>query len=217
MKSDFSEFEGKLDSANRKILAGLTTPFAIQTYLDSLPYVSEELESHPAGSNARQAVSLLGWRHAGCAGIRTDWIKARMIDLIPASGLDDDHVLAIFQVDNKFGAVAKSNFAGLRYREPLYRSLRELAMSYFEQFYNVDGLKTLRGYTRPINLSSYNRYDWQTSQAGSDHVVERLYSLKMIPLLSPEQAERLTPVDPRSYQAGMLGTDPAGLYKLEKR
>ena len=140
--------------------------------------------------------------------------RAHIIDLVPEPGLDDDHVLAIFQVNGFYGAVAKSNFAGLRYREPVYRTLRELVMSYFEGFFNADGIKTLRGYTRPLNLASYDRYAWQFKQSGVDRVVERLYKFTMVPVISNDQYERLNPVDERSYQAGLLGSDPTGLFKI---
>ena len=110
---------------------------------------------------------------------------------------------------------AKSNFSGLRYREPIYRSLRELAMSYFEDFFNSQGEKTLRAYTRPLNLASYDRYGWVWSEAGVARISKRLYSLKPIPLITAQQAAALSPVDARSYTAGMYGTDPAGLFKLE--
>ena len=68
-----------------------------------------------------------------------------------------------FRHNGKYGAVAKSNYVGLRFREPVFRSLRELVMSYFEVFFNVEGQKTLRGYTRPLDLAAYNRYNWQTT------------------------------------------------------
>ena len=81
-------------------------------------------------------------------------------------------------------------------------------MSYFEVFFNVEGQKTLRGYTRPLDLAAYDRYNWQTTQPGVDRVVRRLYSLRSIPVISAEEAAALHPIDERSYQAGMLGANP---------
>ena len=63
---------------------------------------------------------------------------------------DTDHVLAVFRIDRRWGAIAKSNFTGLRYREPVYRDLRELVMSYFDGYMNLRGERTLRAYSPPV-------------------------------------------------------------------
>ena len=80
---------------------------------------------------------------------------------------DDDHVLAVFRQRGHWGALAKSNYAGLRFREPVYRTLRELAMSYFEHYFNLNGEKTLRRYSRPVNLKRFDRIGWMTSKKTS--------------------------------------------------
>jgi hypothetical protein len=137
----------------------------------------------------------------------------QVVDMFPDPGMDDDHVLAIFRVEGRFGAVAKSNFSGLRMREPVYRDLHELVMSYFEDFYNVNGVRTLRTYTRPLNLAAYDRFGWEYSDAGVDKIEKKLLSLRRIPLITPEMAARLNPLDQLSYQAGMLGTNLKGVYQ----
>jgi hypothetical protein len=109
--------------------------------------------------------------------------------------------------------VAKSNFVGLRYREPVYRSLRELVISYFNDFYNLNGVKSLRYYTRPLKLSAFTRLDWMVSDAGADAIERRLLQLRRIPLLLPDIAASLSPVDALSYKAGMLNVNYDGLYK----
>jgi hypothetical protein len=136
-----------------------------------------------------------------------------ILDLQSNPGLDDDHVLAIYKIKAHYGAVAKSNFVGLRYREPIYRSLRELALSYFEDFYNLNGLKSLRFYTRPINLSVYDSLNWEWDDSRLTVIEKRLKDLKLTTLITPEMALGLLPVDPLSYQAGMLGTNLDGVYK----
>jgi len=73
---------------------------------------------------------------------------------------DDDHVLAVLRDRGHWGAVAKSNYAGLRYREPVYRTLRELVMSYFEHYYNLQGQKTLRRYSRPVDHARFDGVRW---------------------------------------------------------
>jgi len=127
--------------------------------------------------------------------------------------MDDDHVLVIYRVDGLWGAVAKSNYSGLRFREAVYRSLRELVMSYFEDFFNVDGIRTLRYHTRPINLKKFDRVDWMNNSAGVDWLEKYLKTAKLIPVIDSVQAARLSLMDTRSIEAGTLGLNPEGTYK----
>lgn len=212
MTEPFSFMEA-LSKPNQKLFCSLNNPLQIQQYLDSIPYVGEERDRSPLSvMEDRQCHCLDGGMLASLALSRIGF-GAWVMDLVQAPGLDDDHVLAIYVVNGKYGAVAKSNFTGLRYREPVYRSLRELAMSYFDVFFNVDGVKTLRGYTRPMNLNRYDHFHWQTDEAGVKKVVARLYRSAMIPLITPQEAAGLARVDQRSYDAGMLGVNADGLYR----
>ena len=122
-------------------------------------------------------------------------------------------MLAIYRQNGRWGAVAKSNFVGLRSREPVYRDLHELVMTYFEQFYNLNGVKSLRTYTRPLNLASLERYGWEWQDQGVDRIEKALLKRARRPLLTPAMAAALTPVDSLTYQAGMLVADPEGIYK----
>ena len=96
----------------------------------------------------------------GAAALRQIGYRPLIVNLFPEPGIDDEHLLAIYGEPGAWGAVAKSNYAGLRYREPIYRSLRELVISYFEHYYNLAKDKTLRSYSRPLNLAGFDRYDW---------------------------------------------------------
>jgi hypothetical protein len=127
---------------------------------------------------------------------------------------DDDHVLAVFRSRGHWGAVAKSNFAGLRFREPVYRTLRELAMSYFEDYFNARGERTLRAYGGPLSLVQFDRLRWTWEDTHLQHISDRLDALVHHRILTPAMRRALTRVDPRSRKAGMLGTDPAGLYEV---
>lgn len=213
MKTIQPVFEDLLNHENRKIFNSFKTPFQIQEYLDDIPYIGEELNRSPLlVMQDRQSHCLDGGLLAALA-LQKIGYSARIIDLVQEPGIDDDHVLAIFQHNGLYGALAKSNFVGLRFREPVYSSMRELVMTYFDVFFNVDGIKTLRGYTRPIHLASYDRFNWQTELSGVDRVVNRLYSMKMVPVISKNQIQVLNVMDKRSYQAGMLGINMDGLYK----
>ena len=202
-----TEFEKRLPQSLRSTFLGLKSPLAVQEYLDSLPYKAEELDRSPLRvMTDGQAHCLDGGMFAALALWRMGF-RPLLLDLVPDPGVDDDHVLALFQVDGLWGAVAKSNFVNLRYREPVYRSLRELTMTYFEHYYDLQRRKTLRGYTRPFNLERLKDIRWMWSEEGVKLVTCRFYNLKPVPLISAESAARLSPADERSYKAGTYGTD----------
>jgi hypothetical protein len=202
-----SEFEALLPQSLQQVFRGLKSPIAIQAYLDSIPYKAEELDRSPLQvMSDGQAHCLDGGIFAALALWRIGF-RPLIIDLVPEPGKDDDHVLAIFQVDGLWGALAKSNYAILRYREPVYRSLRELAMTYFEFFFSLQREKTLRGYTRPLDLSRFTDPSWMWDEEGIKRISKRLYGLKPIPLISEKSATHLSLSDERSYKAGSYGTD----------
>jgi len=211
-----ASLEEKLNNDQTALFRSLNQPYKIQAFLDEIPYSAEDRNRSPLNVlHDRQAHCLDGALFAAAA-LRHLGFPPRVVDMFPDPGIDDDHVLAIFTLDSRYGAVAKSNFVGLRYREPVYRSLRELVMSYFEDFYNVNGIKTLRTYTRPLNLATLDRLGWEWSDAGVDAIEKRLLGLARIPLLTPEAAAQLSPMDPLSYKAGMLNVNYAGLYKPKR-
>jgi hypothetical protein len=137
------------------------------------------------------------------------------VDLLPWEGHDDDHALAIFKIEGGWGAVAKSSFTGLRYRDPVYRSLRELVMSYFEPYFNVAREKTLRAYTVPLDLARFDRRRWTIRDETMEDIATRLDQIRKHDLLAPGMAERLALVDPRSLEAGLMGSLAEGLWKGE--
>lgn len=205
--------EGHLGREQRDLLAGLSSPAKIQAFLDATPYSTQDFDRCPLRVlRDRRAHCFDGALFAAMA-LRRLGYPPLVIDMLPDPGMDDDHVLAVYRRHGRYGAVAKSNFAGLRYREPVYATLRELVMSYFEDFFNVDGVRTLRTYTRPLNLAALDRFGWESRDSGAEAVEKRLASLKPIPLISPEMAAELSLLDELSYKAGTLGANPEGLYR----
>jgi hypothetical protein len=212
-----TSLEDSLAPSQLDLLSDLSTPIAIQAFLDEVPYSAEDANRCPLRViQDRQAHCLDGALFAAAA-LRRLGHPALIVDLLPEPGADDDHVLAIYRLDGCFGAIAKSNFSGLRFREAIHRSLRELALSYFEDFYNIHGDKTLRAYTRPLDLSAFDGLGWEWRDEGANAIERRLARLRPVSLLTPEMAARLSPLDRRSYEAGMLGANPAGLYKPQAR
>lgn len=135
-----------------------------------------------------------------------------IMDLLP-NERDDDHMLAIYKRGRHWGAIAKSNFVGLRYREPIYRTLRELVMTYFEQFYNVEREKTLRSYTLPLDLRAFDQLDWMTKDDSLERIAQRLDRTRKVPVLTQDMISSLSLVDERSYRAGLLEANEEGLYR----
>jgi hypothetical protein len=206
-----------LTAEQRGVWLSLDSPAQIQVFLDAVPYSTEDANRSPLQVLQDRRAHCLDGALFAAAALRRLGRPPIIVDLLPEPGLDDDHVLAIFKRDGFYGAIAKSNYVGLRYREPIHRTWRELVLSYFEDFFNVNGLKTLRAYTVPLNLAVFDRLDWLTRPAGVDAIEQRLKKLKRIPLLPDYLARDLLPVDQRSYQAGTLGTNPAGVYQPQRQ
>jgi len=207
-------FKEQLSPEERRLVTGLNTPARIQAFLDELIY--------PEGEENRSLVDVLRQGKAHCldgglfaaAALRLLGYPPLVLDMQPEPGTDDDHVVAIYRSRGCWGSVAKSNYSGLRLREPVYRTLRELVMSYFEDSFNMARQKTLRTYTRPVNLVRFDRQEWMTEASGVDAVEAYLKTARLIPILKPGQAEALSSVDERSFNAGTLGLNPDGVYKL---
>ena len=206
--SFLAEFESHLPQNLRRKFKSLNTPFAIQEYLDSMPYIGEERDRSPLHVMLdRQCHCLDGGFLAALALWRIGF-KPLLIDLVPDPGMDDDHVLALFQVDGRWGAVAKSNYVNLGFREPVYGNLRELVMTYFEHYASVQQEKTLRGYTRPLDASRYTHLNWAWDEAGANQLYyKHFYGRKTIPLITRRMAKRLNPIMDRVYAAETMYTN----------
>jgi hypothetical protein len=118
---------------------------------------------------------------------------------------DSDHVLAVYRAGGCWGAVAKSDYSGLRSREPVYRNIRELVMSYFEHYFNPAGEKTLRAYSRPVNLGQFDRQGWMTSEENVWVVPNYLCDIKHTPVAAQAALRRVARMDKRLFAAGRVG------------
>jgi hypothetical protein len=192
----------------------LDTPVKIQAFLDGIPYSEEEKYRCPRQVLHDRKAHCFDGALFAAAALRNIGFPPLVLDMLPVSNRDDDHMLALFKIERHWGAIAKSNFVGLRYREPIYRTLRELVLTYFEDFYNTAGEKTLRAYTVPLNLQVYDPLNWMASDASMMGIAHHLERLRRYTLLSPSMEAGLAPVDERFYQAGLLGVNWDGLYKL---
>jgi hypothetical protein len=198
--------------AERAIFRKLNTPERIQRFLDhDIAYNKE-----PDGPRCRSPRLVLRDRTAHCmegalfgaAALRMMGHPPLLLDL--EAEHDDDHVLAVFRARGHWGAVAKSNYSGLRYRDPVYRTLRELVMSYFAHYYNLRREKTLRKYSRPVNLRRFDRMNWMTAEDDPWEIPEYLCTIAHSTLLPRLLVKRLPRVDDRLFQAGLVGRVSAG-------
>jgi len=193
----------KLLKTEFQLLRKLSTPEKIQKYLDDLPYNKER-----NGETCYSPRLVIRNNTAHCfeaalfaaAALRVGGRPPLILDL--ESVRDDDHVIAVYRSDGCWGAIAKSNYAGLRFRSPVYRTLRELALSYFEHYYNLKGEKTLRAYSRPVSLARFDSIDWMTSENPLWAIPEFLVDIKHTPIFNPT---RRMFMDERLYKAGLVG------------
>lgn len=207
----------------RRLLRSLSTPEKIQRFLDEEVGYNHE----PLGETCCSPRAVLRDRIAHCgegsifaaAALRFHGRPPLVIQLRAVR--DTDHVLALFTSPDgrggrSWGAVAKSNYAGLRYRSPVYRTVRELVMSYFEDYYSPSGERTLRTFTRPVNLSRFDGQGWETADGNICDVSDWIATRRFHPLLTRAQARSLSRVDARLYHSGLVGAsdlEPEGPYR----
>jgi hypothetical protein len=194
-----------------RLLTQLKCPEKIQAFLDSIEYSSDSFYRSPRSvMRDRKAHCFDGALFAACC-LEMLGHPPLIIDLRAVR--DDDHILAVYEMNGHWGSVAKSNFVGLRYREPIFRSLRELVLSYFEVYYNLEGEKSLREYSIPLDLRRMNDLCWRTDDSRLEIIAERVDNIRHFRLLTLAMEAALAPIDRRSYEAGMVGVNRAGLYK----
>jgi hypothetical protein len=197
----------QFNAAERRIFRKLTTPAKLQRYLDT--EIGYNLE--PRGHTCYSPRMVMRERVAHCmegamfaaAALREIGHPPLLVDLEAVR--DTDHVLAVYRVGGYWGAVAKSDYSGLRSREPVYRSLREMVMSYFEHFFNPAGEKTLRNFSRPVNLARFDRIGWETREGDVWEIPNYLCDIPHTPLIDRTVERRLSRMDARLYAAGRLG------------
>ena len=196
------------------LLRRLTPEWRIQKVLDDTTYDG-------AGAACRSPRRVLRERTAQCldgalcaaAALRLQGHPPLIMDL--EADRDDDHVVAIFRRNGHWGAIARSNYSGLRFREPVFRTLRELALSYFEHYFNLRRQKSLRRYSVPVDLSRFDDRQWMTSDADQWEIGAHLVHVRHFALLTPAMQRDLGPVDRRLFDAGKLGRQMRGPASLD--
>lgn len=191
------------------------TPHDVQTFLSATPYSDDPIYRSPRSVIRDRKAHCFDGAVFAAAALEQLGYPPLLVDFLAVR--DDDHVIAVYRRDGFWGAVAQSNFSTLRFREPVYWSLRELVMSYFDFYFNTIGELTLRGFSKPVDLGDFDVFSWRTKDATMKKIAGRLTKEKHEPVIDQKRARRLKPVDDRSFRAGMLGANPAGLYDAGTR
>jgi hypothetical protein len=192
-------------------LKTMTDPDRIQGFLDSVDYNPVYECRSPRWVIKKRSAHCFEGALFAAAVLEFIGYQPLIVDLKAYN--DDDHVIAVFKEDGYWGAVAKSNFTSLRYREPVYRSLRELVMSYFDFYFNIDGDKSLRSYSVPLNLTVYNPRNWKTTDEDLEYIGDKLEILRHFPVVNDNMIRKLKRASDIMLQAGMLGSNAEGLFK----
>jgi hypothetical protein len=186
-------------------LRALGSPVGVQRALDAMPYHLAKTAWSPRFVLRERTAHCLEGAIFAAAALRVLGFPSLLLDLEAVQ--DTDHVIALYRLNGHWGSIAKSNFSGLRFRAPVYRTLRELVMSYFEDYINLRGDPTLRAYSRPVNLSRFDRTHpgWMTSEDDLWFIPEHLVTLPHRHLLTSAMERSLSRVDRRALDAGLVG------------
>ncbi|MRR20204.1 hypothetical protein EG827_08410 [bacterium] len=195
----------------RRLLKPLSSPVKIQEFLDSIPYNTTKRTLSPLLVLKERMAHCMDGGLLAASALRRLGHPPLIVDLSAEN--DDDHIIAVFREGRCWGAIAKSNTTVLRFREPVYRTLRELAMSYFDMYYNLRGDKTLRSYSRTMDLSRFDERNWETTGEDLEFIGDYTFTVRHYPLLTESQIRTLNRVPKYLYDAGFSGADVDGLFK----
>jgi hypothetical protein len=196
-----------------EFLKTLSDADKIQAFLDTVDYNPKYECKSPRWVIRKRSAHCFEGALFAAAVLQFNGYKPLLVDM--KSQNDDDHVLAVFKENGHWGAIGKSNFTTLRYREPVYRNLRELIMSYFDFYFNMNGYKSLRSYSIPLDLTIYNNRNWATSDDDLEYIGDKLESIRHYPVVTSNMIKKLKIASEVVIKAGLMGSNPAGLFKPE--
>lgn len=194
-----------LTRAERAELSRPSHPRALQAYIDTLPVNFE-----PDGDTCFTVRQVLRYRRAHCiegalVAACSLWLHGEpplVMDF--RAHRDYDHVVALYRRGGYWGAISKSNHLALRGRDPVFRTLRELALSYFHEYHNEKGERTLREYSRAFDLRTLALEHWATGEEGAWEAERRIDLTRHYRLFPASQSRHLSPIDAMEWQAKAL-------------
>jgi hypothetical protein len=198
-----------------KPLKQFKKPHDIQLFLNNLRYNPDKGTNSPGKVLQTQKANCFEGALFAAAALRVLGHKPLIVDMMSVN--DDDHIIALFKHNNCFGAVAKSNTTTLRFREPVYHSLKELILSYFEFYFNTIGEKTMRSYSNPVDLSRFDKLNWMDTEDNLDYIGDYLYTVKHHKILDRKSILNLSQADGELVNLCFTGSVPEGLYTPRKK
>lgn len=198
-----------------RVLKKLTSPIKIQQFLDGLDYDPAKRVRSPRHVMKDGKAHCFSGAILAAACLRFIGYPPLIMDLRATN--DVDHALAIYKVDGHWGAVAKSNYVPLRYREPVYKTLRELAMTYFDFYFNSIGEKTLREFSVPFDLSRFDDRNWMVTDENLFYLDPALDKARHFRIIKPKMEKRLNIVPRYLMKAGLLDANPKGIFNPKRK
>jgi len=187
-----------------RALRRLNTPHKIQEFLNQLPYHLADTVYSPRKVLREKTAHCFEGALFAAAAFRVNGFEPLLMDL-EADETDTDHVLAIYRENGVWGAVATSNYPGCRGRPAIYRTLRELALSYFNDYFSPRRRLTLRKYSSPVNLKRFDNLGWMTAEKSLWYIEEYLLQIPHKDLLTKKMIKALPRIDERAFVAGSYG------------
>ncbi len=203
-----------LTEKEEKILRELDTPSKIQDFLNKIPinfdYKKDTCMS-PRQVLRKWKCHCIEGAFLAALALRMHGYKPLIVHL-KANKDDYDHVIAVFKEVGKWGAITKTNHGVLRYREPVYNSVRELVMSFFHEYFNDKGKKTLRSYSVSVDLSRFDKKNWAIDEKDLWYIDSYLDKAKHFPILTKKQIKNLRKADKIEIEIGKVAE-----YKWRKK
>jgi hypothetical protein len=188
-------------------------PWDIQQFLNKLKYSTDYGCRSPLGVAKDMIAHCSEGAFFAAAALR--YLGYKPLIIIFYAKNDDDHLIVPFKKNNHWGCIAKSNTTMLRYREPVYKSIRELVMSFFDMYFNTNGVKSLRKYSETINMKRFDRYDWMHAE-NLDFIWDILEKVKKHDFVDKKMIRNLKPTDKDLMEACFLGSNEEGLFKPKR-
>jgi len=189
--------------SQERFLRSLNSPVKIQSFLDSLPYHHAGTAFSPKTVLEEGTAHCLEGAVFAAAALRFQGRPPLLLDL--EAEADSDHVLAVFRDHGGWGAIGISNFSGLRFRPAIYRTMRELALSYANDYFNLRRQRTLRRYSKAVSLKPFDHLNWMTTNSPVWFIAEHLCEIPHFELMNRKMIKNLSPVDQRAFLAGKVG------------
>ncbi len=196
----------KFDKSHLRLIRSLNSPRKVQDFLNTIPanfQIGPATLLSPLRVLRENKAQCMEGAMLAAAILRHHGFPPLLVDL-KSTPYDFDHVITVFQVDKHWGAITKTNHGVLRYREPVYQSIRELCMSFFHEYFLDDGSKTLRSFSDPVDLSRFDKKNWMTTEEELWEIPEYLDKVKHYPILTRSQIARLRPADKIEIEMGKM-------------